>query len=155
MGRHLRSRLDLYFPEVEGTVVKAQNNQKRYHDSSKQLRVFSVNDKVLVKNFRSSSPKWLSGTAVRPCNCSYIVKLQNGSTVRQHIDHVRRQEIVDPEIIIKRHFDSATTEDQQDIQVTQSPETDNIELSCSSEPVVRRSVRQKRPPNYYETPIFY
>ena len=110
---------------------------------------------MLVKNLRSSSPKWLSGTVVRPGDRSYIVKLQKGSTVRRHIDHVRRQEIVDPEIIIKRRFDSATTEDQQDIQVTQSSETDNIEPSCSSEPVVRRSVRQRRPPNYYGTPIFY
>ena len=65
MGCCLRSRLDLCFPEVEETVLKAQNNQKRYHDSSKQLQVFSVGDKVLVKNFRSSSPKWLSGTVVR------------------------------------------------------------------------------------------
>ena len=92
------------------------------------------------------------------------ILLQNGSTVRRHIDHVRRQEfnvkgrrqeIVDSEIIIKRRFDSATTEDQQDIQVTQSSETYNIEPSCSSEPVVRRFVRQRRPPNYYGTPIFY
>ena len=82
MGRRLRSQLDLYFPEVEETVVKAQNNQKRYHDSSKQLRVFSVRDKVLVKNFRSSSPKQLSGTVVRPSDRLYIVKLQNVSTVR-------------------------------------------------------------------------
>ena len=49
MGHRLRSQLDLYFPEVEDTVVKVQNNQKRYHNSSKQLRVFSVRDKVLVK----------------------------------------------------------------------------------------------------------
>ena len=34
-------------------------------------------------------------------------------------------------------------------------ETDNIEPSCSSEPVVRHSVCQRRPQNYYETPIFY
>ena len=52
-------------------------------------------------------------------------------------------EIVDSEIVIKRCFDSATTEDQQDIQVTQSSETDNIEPSCSSEPVVRRCSSKK------------
>ena len=65
MGRRPRSRLDMLFPDVGRTVVNAQEKQKKYHDNSKKLRIFSVGDKVLAKNFRSSRPKWLVGEVVK------------------------------------------------------------------------------------------
>ena len=51
MGRCLRSCLDLYFPEVEEPVVKAQNKQKRHHQAV--AYIIAAGDKV----FKSISPK--------------------------------------------------------------------------------------------------
>ena len=64
MGRRPRSRLDMLFPDISKTVEKAQDKQKRSHDNSKKLHMFSVGEKVLAKNFRSSHPKWLIGKVV-------------------------------------------------------------------------------------------
>ena len=92
MGRRPRSPLDMLFPDVGKTVEKAQEKQKKYHDNSKKLRIFSVGDKVLAKNFRSSRPKWLVGEVVKVSGpLSYVIKLTNG---RRHVDYVKKRDYV-------------------------------------------------------------
>ena len=45
MGCRPRSWLDMLFPDVSKTVEKAQDKQKRSHNNSKKLRMFSVGEK--------------------------------------------------------------------------------------------------------------
>ena len=64
MGRSLRSRLDRLFPDVAARVESRQTRQAQQHDNSRSLRTFKVNDTVYVRDFTSSSTKWLPGTVV-------------------------------------------------------------------------------------------
>ena len=73
-----RSRLDMLFSDVSKTVEKAQDKQKKSHDNSKKLHMFSVGEKVLAITFRSSHPKWLIGEVVKVSGpLSYVIKLKN------------------------------------------------------------------------------
>ena len=85
----------MLFPDVSETVDKAQDKQKRSHNNSKKLRMFSVGEKVLAKHFRSSCPKWLAGEVVKVSSpLSYVIKLTNRTEVRCHVDYVRKREYV-------------------------------------------------------------
>ncbi|XP_046373937.2 uncharacterized protein K02A2.6-like [Haliotis rufescens] len=90
LGRRLRSRLDLMFPNLASKVKK---NQRKLVDQSAltKCRAFQVNDSVWVKNF-ASGPKWISGQVDSVTGpLSYIIKLTDGRLVRRHVDHVRRR----------------------------------------------------------------
>ena len=65
IGRHIRCRLDLWFPDTSQRVESQQRKQKQAHDSAAPLRSFCVGDTVYAKNFTGSSPKWLLGTVVK------------------------------------------------------------------------------------------
>ena len=90
MGRALRTRLDLLRPNVESQVLKQQASQKQYHDNHSRVRVFTVGDKVLAKNFRAG-PKWVQGTIV-DClsSVTYRVKVFHNMLWRRHVDHLHR-----------------------------------------------------------------
>jgi ribosomal protein L21E len=93
MGRKLRSRLDLLFPDMSEKVRKQQEKQKENRDNSRPLREFKDGDAVYVENFSASQPlpKWLAGTVVEIIGSrSYLVELRDGrGTVRRHIDSIR------------------------------------------------------------------
>ena len=66
MGRRLRSRLDLLFPDVSQQVETQQQRQKHSHDSTKPKRTFSIGDLVYAENFSvPSTVKWLPGKVVQ------------------------------------------------------------------------------------------
>ena len=89
MGRCLRSRLDCLFPDVAGRVESRQTRQALQHNNSHPLRTFKVKDTVYVRDFSSSSTKWLPGTVVKVTGpLSYHVQLSSGETVRRHVDAV-------------------------------------------------------------------
>ena len=56
MNRRLRSRLDLFHPEISGKVESRQAKQKELHDQ-RSLRQFTENDKVYVQDFTTRKPK--------------------------------------------------------------------------------------------------
>ena len=86
MNRRLRSRLDLFHPEMSGKVESRQAKQKELHDQ-RSLRQFTENDKVYVQDFTTRKPKWIPGTVVQVTGpLSYMIKLQDGATVRRHVD---------------------------------------------------------------------
>lgn len=92
VGRRLRSRLDLLYPEVSSKVEHQQHKQKQQHDSGKPLRKFSVGDKVYAQNFSktNATSKWLAGIVVRVTGpLSYETKLADDSIVRRHVDNLR------------------------------------------------------------------
>ena len=88
-GRRLRSHLDLLMPTVATRVSTKQQQQKVNHDSCSKLREFQVGDDVHIQNFRGT-PLWILGVIVK-CQgpVSYCVKLNNGTVVRRHVDHVK------------------------------------------------------------------
>ena len=52
LGRELRTRLSLIKPDAQSTVIKAQGNQKDYHDLNAKYREFYPGDAVLIKDLR-------------------------------------------------------------------------------------------------------
>lgn len=92
MGRKLRSRLDLMFPDLSEKVQRRQEKQKKNHDNSQPLREFKVQDTVYVENVSASQPlpKWLPGTVAEIVGSrSYRVELLDGrGTVRRHVDSI-------------------------------------------------------------------
>ena len=94
MGRRLRSRLDLLFPDVSQWVETQQQRQKHSHDSTKPKRTFSIGNLVYAENFSvPSTVKWLSGKVVQVTGpLSYSIELLSGGTVQRHVDQLLRRE---------------------------------------------------------------
>ena len=56
--------------------------------------MFSVGEKVLAENFRSSRPKWLVGEVVKVSGpLSYVIKLNNGTEIGL-VDYLRKRDYV-------------------------------------------------------------
>ena len=92
MNRRLRSRLDQFYPDVSGKVESRQAKQKELRDQ-RSLRQFTENDQVYVQDFTTRKSKWIPGTVVQVTGpLSYRIKLQDGTIVRRHVDHVRKRE---------------------------------------------------------------
>ena len=91
MNRRLRLHLDLFHPEISGKVENHRAKQKELHDQ-RSLRQFTENDKVYMQDFTTRKPRWIPGTVVQVTGpLSYMIKLQDGATVRRHVDHVREK----------------------------------------------------------------
>ena len=89
MSRRPRSLLDMVRPDISIRVRRAQEHQKFHHDQHSRSRQFSVKQPVLVKNF-GHGPKWLRGHITRCLGpLSYRVFLQDGRSVRRHVDHIQ------------------------------------------------------------------
>ena len=58
-----RTRLSNVKPDVEESVQKKQENQKRNYDGKAKYRYFKVGDKVYVKSYRPG-PVWVAGDAM-------------------------------------------------------------------------------------------
>ena len=96
MGKRLRCRLDLLYPDVSQRVQAQQLRQKQSHDSRMPLRSFRVGDAVYAENFTDSPTKWLPGTVTAVTGpVSYGIELLAGGNVRRHVDQVR-QRVADP-----------------------------------------------------------
>ena len=60
LGRNLCTRLDLLVPDIEGWVCEKQAVQKSHRDKCTRVRVFEVDQSVMVKNFQPG-PTWING----------------------------------------------------------------------------------------------
>lgn len=134
-GRRLKSHLDLLMPSVATRVNAKQQQQKVNHDSSCKLREFDIGDNVYIRNFRGT-PLWIPGVVDR-CRgpVSYSVKLADGTVVKRNVDHVRARQSGD---------DIAEVDDfyplnDDPVSVDELPNTVKL----------RRSTRQRRPPQRY------
>ena len=93
MDRKLRSQFELLYPVVRRKVERSQEKQKELHNGKKSVRKFALKDPVYVENFTSWKPKWIPGTIVKITGpLSYVIELQNGTTVGRHVDSVRKKE---------------------------------------------------------------
>ena len=101
MNHRLRSRLDLFHPDVSRKVESRQVKQKELRDQ-RSLKQFTENDQVYVQDFTTRKPKWIPGTVGQVTGpSSYRIKLQDGTIVRSHVDHVERENsIVDSDTMV-------------------------------------------------------
>ena len=91
MNSRLRSRLDLFNPDVSGKVESRQAKQKELCDQ-RSVRQFTENYQVYVQDFTTRKPKRVPGTVVKVTGLlSYMIKLQDVTIVRRHVDHVREK----------------------------------------------------------------
>ena len=86
----LCSHLDLLWPDFSSKIRQKQNIQKQVHDHHANERYFEIDDHVLAKNFRQSSP-WLQGVIVKRSAISFLVKLSDNLVIRCHPDHLRHR----------------------------------------------------------------
>lgn len=171
MKRRLRSRFDSLFPDIRERVEKRQKKQKEMHDNRKVLRKFKKDDSVFVESFSRNKPRWIPGIVVQVSgSLSYQVKLEDGTVVKRHVDHVRSRydqptaEVRQPkwiEVSLGPTMpEEESTTDETPTLVTGTSRTtgeDNPTESSGeteTEPVVqppRRSTRVRHPPDRFET----
>ncbi|XP_043193613.1 uncharacterized protein K02A2.6-like isoform X1 [Amphibalanus amphitrite] len=96
MGRRLRTRLDLLFPDIGKTVLQQQNRQRAYFDRTAQCRQMLVGDAVFARNY-AVGLQWLPGVIVGTDGpVSYVVRLFDGRLWRRHGDQLRRRQSAEP-----------------------------------------------------------
>ena len=89
LKRSLRTRLDLLRPTVDCHVRSKQAQQIGTARHAKNVRIFSVGDRVLARDFRQNGV-WKPGhISVVNGPLSYIIQLDSGETWRRHVDHLK------------------------------------------------------------------
>ena len=145
LQRKLRTRFDLFEPNLQDLVTTKQAAQKKHHDQHSRLRQFSAGQLVMTRDFCSQG-KWLPGVIQSQSGpVSYDVELENGKIVKRHIDHLR-----DRSVLTK----PSTPVDSQPEDSTQgfesfhdSPSTSTLESNPSPNAAVRQyPQREHHPP---------
>ena len=146
LNRQPRSHLDSIKPNLKGTVTQQQEKQKNQHDARSRVRTFKPGDLVLVRNFGrgANSSQWLPGVIKGSCTTnSYKIQLNHDHIVQRHADHIRaRQGDCD---IPSSEFDS---DDALPFPATSQAANDSNQ---DSQPTLRCSQRNCRPPDRYQT----
>ena len=89
LKRDIRTQLHLLRPDRESRVISGQASQKSNHDKRCKMREFKVGESVMVRNYRTSGDKWISGVIThKNGDLSYEVKLQSGNYCKRHIDQI-------------------------------------------------------------------
>ena len=91
MGRHVRTRFDLLYPDISQKVESQQLKQKLSHDNAKPVRSFQVDDLVYAENLLTHLPSGFKGKSLKLPSTSifYQVELESGLVVHRHVDSVR------------------------------------------------------------------
>ena len=88
-NRRPSTKLDFLLPSISNRVLKHQEHQKIAYDRNSKLRRFQQQDKIYVHNFSGGDPRTI-------CKClgslTFLIDLEDGRTIRHHIDHVRSRE---------------------------------------------------------------
>jgi len=88
LGRQVRTRLDLFRPNVDGRVAGKQADQKAHHDSHAKPRELFLGQRVMVRNTQAGQA-WVPGTVIECTEpLSYMVQIA-GKLWKSHVDHLR------------------------------------------------------------------
>ena len=88
IGRPLRTRLDLIWPDVGRRVRDQQDHQKTQHDLHSCERGFVLGQQVWVRNMREG-PLWVPGViAGMQGPVSYQVRVASRTVWQRHVDHI-------------------------------------------------------------------
>jgi len=133
-GRRMRTRLDLLKPSVSERVELRQLRQKLSHDSLVRGKTFSKGETVYARNF-GTGEKWQPAVIEEVTGpVSVIVKLQDGSLVRCHYDHLRHRvarremEISGESIPVQEEMPEETV---PDVLIEASPTTPSSPVTSS------------------------
>ena len=126
----------------------SQMRQKAYHDRRARARSFEAGEQVYARNFAAGSA-WLEGVV----SCilgplSYQVDLDDGRTVRRHVDHLRARSAAST-----GHTDRPREEAEDMLpspRVQAQPTSPTDEPGAHEPPTeLRRSDQARRPPNFF------
>ena len=160
-GRQLRSHLSLLHLDIAASVAAKQQSQKRDHDRSAKPRCITVGDQVFVRDFPVGS-SWLPGVVEEKRGpYSFIITLEDGRSVRRHLDHIRLRREGTPAVDVT---ESSPTETDDFIprpalqERTETPLVDNseeVEVPAGQERTapampLRRSTRDRHQVDRYE-----
>ncbi|GBN21582.1 hypothetical protein AVEN_112382-1 [Araneus ventricosus] len=91
MKRKLRIALDLLHPDLVEDRKRKNEELLDQRLSKGQLRSFTPNDAVYIKN-HFSGPTWIPGTVIEKTSpLSYKTVTPDGKSIRCHIDHMRNR----------------------------------------------------------------
>ena len=141
LGRRIKSRLDLLQPTAKPKVTQSLIRQKANHDRSAKFRVFNVGEEVFVRN-PQGTPAWWEGVIEKLTGpLSYKIKLNDGTILNRHVDHIRIRHSAPQQDLTDQDFDSFTFPSQSEVTASS-----NVSGKSPVVPVLRRSSRIRRPP---------
>ena len=151
MGRRLRTHMSCLLPDTASRVANKQESQKQYYDRntkpSKQLVEGQI---VLTRDFSGSKTRWVRGRIKHGSGpMSYSIDMEDGRTIRRHVDHTRPQTDLREAPGGNDHQDyyDCPTLDDTPMLLEQEPfaSTTNVEV-----PQPRRSGRARYTPKRYQ-----
>ena len=151
-GRLPCSHLDLLKPTLAGRVLKKQEKQKENHDVRSKERTFQVGDFVFTCDFPDRK-HWLSGKIISSKGpCFYLVELEDGQIVRQHVDHIQActSNSCSPPTDVSAPLNDSD-DDLANISIPTSPLYEDLSPVSveATQPTLHRSTRISRPPDQY------
>ena len=146
-GRRPRSTLDLVIPDIITRVQKKQASHKASHDKRAKQRSFNVGDQVYIRNFTEGG-SWILGKIVKSLSLlSFLIELEDGRTVRRHIDHIRVRRMTTTSV-------PDSDSDFLDLPHVQQPASSEDDADAQEPPpMLCRSTRVSKPPDRF-TPSF-
>ena len=144
MGRQLRSHLSLLLPDTSTRVKLKQRSQKEHYDETAKERDYVLGSRILARNFPSGN-SWLKGILKEKCGpLSYIIELDDGRTIRRHMDHIQYYGLSISDVPKESFPDDDVSPVPQTTLVT--PEVTERNITTP----LRRSSRIRHPPDRYE-----
>ena len=89
LQRPMQTLFSLLQLNTERKVLNKQADQANRHDVHSKMRSFTVNQKVMVRNYRPG-PKWIPATIIRQLGpLSFTVKVKNGLEWKRHMEQIQ------------------------------------------------------------------
>ena len=145
LGRRIRTRLDLVFPDVAKRVNQRQLQME--NTRSTPCRSFDVGDLVLCKNYASNFGKWIPAIVLKKTGpYSYHVKLKDGRVWRKHIDQMLSRSESPPASSVSDVFDR----NPEPLPSIKEPRMDAPQEPFVVAPFLRRSTQFQRSPDRFD-----
>ena len=164
MKRQIRSKFDQLRPDLAGKIKSKQAQIKKTKGQSD--RRVRLHDQVSVKNFASGPTRLFGSVKSEIGPTMFEVLLEDGRTVRRHLDHIRRCDGVRPELVpsevtndllFRQPVVEPYVDDQEKASATplaehqtpdRSPKTERnvVAVATPTPPARRESAREKRLP---------
>ena len=93
MGRRLRTHMSCLLPDTASRVANKQESQKQYYDrNTKPSKQLGEGQIVLTRDFSGSKTRWVRGRIKHGSGpMSYSIDMEDGRTIRRHVDQIRPQ----------------------------------------------------------------
>ena len=93
MGRRLRTHMSCLLPDTASRVANRQESQKQYYDRNCKLsKELPEGQTVLARDFSGNKTRWVRGRIKHGSGpMSYSIAMEDGRTIRRHVDHIRPQ----------------------------------------------------------------